>query len=90
VAVTVLRVQIGQLSGCPRQLDTDELGRRVAADLAELLARAPLSNLPAPGTVIRVPPGRVHAADADTPASLAHAVARHVYTALQTGVPCPR
>ena len=85
-----LNVQIERLTGCPQPLDSDELSRRVAAELGELLERMPLLDPPPPGSVIRLPAGRVHTGSASTPAALAHAIARHLYTALQTAPPCPR
>jgi hypothetical protein len=86
--MTPLRVNIGQISGCRHKLDSEELSERVAAELGELLARAPLPRMPAPGTVISVPGGRVHTGSAATAASLAHSIALHIYTTLYTATPC--
>jgi hypothetical protein len=88
VAVTPLRVQIGRITGCGHELDARELSSRVAAELAELLAREPLPRTPPPGTVIRAPIGRVHTGSASTAAGVAHAIARHLHTTLYTGTPC--
>lgn len=86
--MTPLRVQIGRLSGCPHQLDPEDLNHRIAAELEVLLAREPLPHPPAPGTVIRAPTARVHTGSASTAASVAHAIARHLYTTLYSGTPC--
>jgi hypothetical protein len=88
MAMTPLRVQIGRVSGCAHRIDSDELSQRVAAELRELLAREPLPRVPAPGTVIRAPIGRIHTGSASTAAGVAHAIARHLHTTLYTGASC--
>ena len=86
--MTSIRVRIDSVSGCSEPLDAEELGARVAAELAELLARMPLASPPPPGSVVQAPGGRVHTGSTVTAASVAHAIARLVYIALQSAAPC--
>jgi hypothetical protein len=73
-----------------RSLDPQELARRVERELAELLAldaavnpRAHAASASADRT-LTAPGGQVRAASAATPASLAHAIARHVHAGLRS------
>jgi hypothetical protein len=80
----IVRFHLSRIDGCRHQLDREELGQRVAAELQELLAREPLPRPPDPGAVIRLDGARVHVGSTATAASLAHAIARRLYAALHT------
>lgn len=67
------------------RLDPDDLCRRVELELAKLLACEPLRTVPPAGARMQAAGGRVHAASAATPASVAHAIARRIHTGLQLG-----
>jgi hypothetical protein len=73
-----IHVRISSLT-LPASADRDELGRRVEQELCALLEREPLRA--DPPAELRAG-GRIHAAHEST---VAHAVARLIHTALQTG-----
>lgn len=74
-----------------RSLDPQELARRVERELAELLAldaavggrTLATAAGASKDTTLTAPGGQVRAASAATPASLAHAIARHVHAGLR-------
>lgn len=82
-----IRVRIGTIAvpGGRGAFDPEDLRRRVEAELAALLVREPLHSMPLAGARIQAPGGRLHAASAATPASIARVVARRIHSGMQTG-----
>ncbi|HWT95333.1 MAG TPA: hypothetical protein VN238_20220 [Solirubrobacteraceae bacterium] len=89
-----VHVRIGKITvPAGRNLDPEDLARRVERELAELLALDAAVNRQTAATADRTltaPGGQVRAASAATPASLAHAIARHVHAGLRSGGTSPR
>ncbi len=87
--MTTLRIEIESVSGCGARFDEPDLAQRVGAELSALIAREPLPHALPAGATLRAPGGRIHVASNGTPASVAHAIARHLHTALLSARPCP-
>lgn len=83
MAVTTISVRIESLTLPEGRMVYDpDLGRRVEAELVRLLERETPPQALRDGALIAVPGGRVHTGSLASPASVAHALARHVHAAL--------
>lgn len=90
MGVIRIAVRIGSVSA-PRAhgLDSQDLGARVEAELARLLALEPLRSAPRDGETIALAGGPVRASSLASPATVAYAIARRVHAGLRAGEGAP-
>jgi hypothetical protein len=85
----VITIKIGTVAvPAHSRFDAADLGARVSAEIADLLARKPLSGQPRCSTTVALPGGAIPVATAASPAAAAHAIAGVVVAGLvrQEGV----